>query len=235
MSQLILGFGNKARHGKDSCAEAIIDYYQRQHEAASKHGLIKHRAVKVQRLAFADALYKEVNEFLAITQSFDYSFQELFRMGVREVRGGEICVDKIPDWVTPDKPLIDPRAPLGKFPKLLQWWGTEFRRAQNPNYWVEAWKKAIDPKADVVIVTDVRFVNEAEAIKAASGVTIKVSRLNLDGTPFVDPTRDANHRSEIELDDYNFDYRITVKTGDLILLESWAITLVNHLKALQGK
>ena len=131
--------------------------------------------------------------------------------------------------------MIDPRAPYGKFPKLLQWWGTEYRRAQDPEYWTKQWKAAVNPKADIVFSTDMRFINEAQAVKELGGYTIQVNRLNVDGTPFVDTSRDPNHPSETQLDGYNYDYRIIVKTGDLVLLDEWALTLVHYLRTLKGK
>ena len=93
----------------------------------------------------------------------------------------------------------------------------------------------INPKADIVIATDMRFLNEADMIKKLGGYTVQVNRLNVDGTPFVDTARPANHVSEIQLDGYNYDYKITVKTGDLPLLEEWAITLVSFLRGWKGK
>ncbi len=56
--QLIIGLGNKARHGKDTFAEAIDSHYAGQYYAAQKHGLRNYHPVEIQRLAFADALYK---------------------------------------------------------------------------------------------------------------------------------------------------------------------------------
>lgn len=231
MAPLILGLGNKARHGKDSFAQAIEAYYKEAGDVFRNHAL-KFVPVKVQRVAFADALYNEVNEYLAVGKNLGIPNNELFSMGVREVRGGEIVVTPLPEWVKPSHPpLEDPRAPYGKHPKLLQWWGTEFRRAQDDAYWIKRWKVAIDPKADIVIATDMRFENEAQAIKDVGGYTVRVNRLNVDGTPYVDPGRDRYHASETQLDGYNVDYQITVKTGDLVLLEEWAITLVHFLRA----
>lgn len=55
---LLLAFGNKARHGKDSCAQAIIDYYHRRNELLKKHGLyVPPLTVKIYK--FAEALYEE--------------------------------------------------------------------------------------------------------------------------------------------------------------------------------
>jgi hypothetical protein len=220
MMQLILGIGHKSRHGKDSFASAIENHYATQYYAAQKHGLSSYRPVIVQRHAFADALYHEVNEWLRINPEW-----------AKDGKGPT----SLPSWVTPDpNPEVSVRAPYGKHAKLLQWWGTEYRRSQDPLYWVKKWKSGINPKAQVVMATDMRFLNEAEAVLDLKGFTIDVSRLNPNGTNFIDGSRDPLHVSETQLDDYNFDYRIKVKTGDLVLLEEWAITLVHYLRALKG-
>jgi len=225
---LILGLGNKARHGKDSFAQAIIRYYANLDATKAKHGLTAGKPTLIQHLAFADALYKEVNAWLATPEG------RRWRDGIKAVVVDGAIIT--PDWVTPDNPLTDPRAPLGKYTKLLQWWGTEYRRQNyGQDYWVSQWKAAVNPKADIVFSTDMRFFNEAKAVQELGGFTVQVNRLNVDGTPFVDTSRDLNHPSETQLDGYNYDFKITIKTGDLVLLEDWAITLVHYLRALKGK
>jgi hypothetical protein len=226
-TQLILGLGNKARHGKDTFAETVINYYANIDAIAGKH-LGTYRPHNIQKLSFADALYIEVNRFLVSDQG------KRFVNGDRGLVLAEGII--IPDWVTPtDPPAYDSRAPYGKHAKLLQWWGTEYRRNQDPEYWTTKWKAAINPKADIVMATDMRFPNEAEAIKSVHGYTVNVSRLNVDGTPFVDPSRPSDHPSETALDGYNYDYRIVVKTGDQVLLEEYARTLVHFLRARKSK
>ncbi len=228
---LILGLGNKARHGKDSFASAINGHFATLHATAGKHGLANYKPVVIQHLAFADALYREVNQWLTTDSGKRWASGEnrvTFNAQVNPLV-------PIPDWVQPDpKAEVSARAPFGKHPKLLQWWGTEYRRTQDPEYWTRQWKVAINPKANIVLTTDMRFLNEAWTVKSVGGFTVQVNRKNADGTMFVDPTRPANHVSETQLDGYNFDYQMTVKTGDLVLLEEWAITLVHYLRALKG-
>jgi hypothetical protein len=226
MSQLILGLGNKARHGKDSFAQAITQYYAALDAHYGKH-VPTHKPTVIQRISFADPLYKEVNAWLATDDGKD------FRAGQGPIRVANGVY--LPEWVTPDNPAVDPRAPLGKYAKLLQWWGTEYRRAQDPEYWTKQWKAAINPNALIVMSTDMRFANEALAVKQAGGYTIQVNRLNVDGSPYVDQSRDPKHPSETQLDTYNYDFKITVKTGDLVLLEEWAVTLVHFLRARKSK
>ena len=50
--------------------------------------------------------------------------------------------------------------------RLLQWWGTEYRRSQDPAYWL----KAINiPPGVPVVISDVRFPNEADYIRVLGG------------------------------------------------------------------
>jgi len=51
---------------------------------------------------------------------------------------------------------------------LMQQWGTDYRRAQDPDYWVKAGLAFIEEQAqpgDLWVVTDVRFANEVAAIE----------------------------------------------------------------------
>lgn len=67
------------------------------------------------------------------------------------------------------------------------------------------------------IITDVRFPNEAKAIKDRGGIIIRVDR------PFVKPIN--SHASETALDNWNFDYKI----GNVSDLKSLAFTVENIL------
>lgn len=80
---------------------------------------------------------------------------------------------------------------------LLQRMGTEVGREMiDPDIWVKlAMKEAA--KHEKVVITDVRFPNEVEGIKAAGGVVWRVVR------PNVGPAN--SHLSESALDDYEFD------------------------------
>lgn len=86
--------------------------------------------------------------------------------------------------------------------QLLQKFGTEVGRSISPNLWVDAlMNDYIEAKSkgyeEDWIVTDVRFKNEAEAIRENGGILIRLNR----NTGFND-----QHSSETALDDYkNFD------------------------------
>lgn len=91
---------------------------------------------------------------------------------------------------------------------LLQRVGVEARQV-DPNTWTRtvAWRIA-DEAPRVALVTDVRFTNEADLIRDRyHGLVVRVRR-TVDGAPFVDPSRPADHSSETQLDGYDFDLTI---------------------------
>ena len=116
---------------------------------------------------------------------------------------------------------------IGKDAPLLQRVGLE-RRKQNENYWVERLKFSMGNFKGIAVITDVRFKNEASFIKADGGFLVNVTRISDNGTPFIATDRPADHPSETELDDYNWDAYIKTKTGQQALAAEIAITQFNY-------
>lgn len=61
--------------------------------------------------------------------------------------------------------------------RLLQWWGTELRRETDPEYWVNRTLLTLEEKLnryDLVVITDVRYRNEADTIRALHGMVVEV-------------------------------------------------------------
>jgi len=88
------------------------------------------------------------------------------------------------------------------FRLLLQGWGTDYRRKMfGSMYWIDIYKRrlAAIPNDYVVLTTDVRFLNEAECIYQLGGVLIRMERVTW---------HDDIHQSEVELDDYPFEFVI---------------------------
>lgn len=75
--------------------------------------------------------------------------------------------------------------------RLLQWWGTEFRRTFDPEYWVKAVAKDLPTST---VITDVRFPNEVAFVRAAGGALIKINRSKPDST--IGPAVIETHVSE---------------------------------------
>lgn len=217
---LLLGFGHKARHGKDLAAAAIKDYYAAQNLLFTKHG--QHKAViKLGIFKFANALYTEVND------AIEYDHGKLAEVFKRY---------NTPSWVVEEpNPEFSALAPFGKHPTLLQWWGTEYRRAQDPDYWVDKTFAAIPDCLDLAMITDVRFLNEVQAVEKRGGYSIKVERLDELGKPFVAPDRQATHISEIALNDYPWNFHLKIPNGHAALTCEMAITLSEYLRGLHEK
>jgi hypothetical protein len=224
---LLIGFGNKARQGKDTAADAIEQFYNQRNDVW--RGLTTSKTpyqVVVKRFKFATALYDEVNDFLRSPAG------EAWVVG----HGCHIGEDftTIPGWVRPDpNPEVSTLAPFGKHPKLLQWWGTEYRRNEDPEYWTKKLFASIPANLSVAMVTDVRFPNEADGIKQRGGFVVNVQRLHEDSTSFFSGDRPVDHPSEVALDGYNFDYYI--KTKSAVLTGDFAVTLVEYLRGLNAK
>ncbi len=99
------------------------------------------------------------------------------------------------------KAAIDPR--WGLSPRtVLQQLGTEGVRALfGPDIWAASLVMRIPPDVSIVFITDVRFPNEADMIRAASGLLVRVVRPYSDTFPApVNP----EHASETALDRYDF-------------------------------
>lgn len=82
--------------------------------------------------------------------------------------------------------------------RLLQVLGSEVGRDLiDPQIWVEVTMHAIHPD-DKIVISDVRFANEAEEIKWKKGQIWRITR--------VDKSEPVNvHKSETEMDKWNFD------------------------------
>lgn len=80
--------------------------------------------------------------------------------------------------------------------RLLQETGVAARELFGPDFWVESAFNSADPN-EKIVVTDVRFLNEADYIKEIGG---HVWRVNRDSVGAVN-----GHISEHDLDNYEFD------------------------------
>lgn len=129
------------------------------------------------RIAFADklkAFVREINPVIALVHGKDI------------VRADELV-----------KGLGDTEAKTFKeYRRVLQVAGTTVREFFGINTWVNAALGDVEA-GDYVVVTDVRFPNEAQAIKDMGGIVLRVQR------PGVGPAN--QHVSEIGLDNWPFD------------------------------
>jgi hypothetical protein len=93
---------------------------------------------------------------------------------------------------------------VGKYQQIL---GTLGREHFRTDIWVNI---ALSDPAEYKIIPDVRFPNEADAIKKAGGVLIRINRNGV----VLNDGRDVTHISETALDNYMF-YNIIMNDGNL--------------------
>lgn len=59
--------------------------------------------------------------------------------------------------------------------KLLQWWGTDYRRAEDPDYWVSKIRDEVSQHS-LAVISDVRFDNEAALVRQRGGQIWRITR-----------------------------------------------------------
>lgn len=215
---MIIGFAGKAASGKTTTARFLKAEYERQ-------------GFKAEILPMAQALRDEVSQFLYqagagenINLLYGNQKEKITPFFVPTTAAVNAC----PDWPDFRMKNADLQLEMAGAAKtvvtvrlLLQWWGTDYRRNQNPVYWTQAWKKRaaelIDNGTDIVLVDDVRFPNEVDAVQGMNGFLVKIERDGCNG---------ANaHVSERMLDDFSDWDHILLNNSTLGDLESHIIAL----------
>lgn len=127
--------------------------------------------------------------------------------GVCAVLSGESTA---PYYTQPGKAALVPTYGLTRG-ELLQQVGAALRAWRGP-VWIEALLAGLPPNAPV-IVADLRFPDEAEALRSRGGLIWRI-----EGDPLRqrgDGTRDDNHPSETSLDDYPHYHAVLRNEGSL--------------------
>ena len=114
------------------------------------------RAHGFARVGFADALKDEVLTRLPRTLA-----------AIGELAYPELSTLAIGAYLLKTKPPV--------IRALLQEYGTQVRRADDPAYWLDRWEER-RPVWGNVVAPDVRFTNEAEHVKAIGGMVVRVER-----------------------------------------------------------
>lgn len=183
---MIIGITGYKRHGKDSLAHLIQD---QDPEAWSIHhfaGPLKQMTCEVFDLDPVVVWEDELKE-----APFDTPIEMDDRLGAMRAATG---LD------------LKPAGMVAKHPRhLLQYFGTEYVRATDPDYWFKKLDEAIEDSANVLI-PDTRFLNEAQYIWGRCGQVVKVERVDLEDAG--DP-----HASEREIDKIAPDLLLGTRTG----------------------
>ncbi len=190
MESLLIAFGYKARHGKDTAVQAILDAYGKTYD--------------VRRYALADALKREVNMAAEQAGGMYALMEQMHATGQLPITVQyELNAD-----------MTDPLCPLGKQRALLQWWGTAYRRKQDPFYWVRKLRDTLlEERPAIALISDMRFMNEVQFVKGCDGKLVRCDRLYCSDLLIAGQ---SEHVSETELDslpEKSWDYIIQVPDG----------------------
>lgn len=108
--------------------------------------------------------------------------------------------------------------------------GKERRDKEGESIWLDAISARIEAdKCDVALIPNIRYRNEAEFVNNKAGFTVLVLRRNANGSPFISMSRNANHQSETDLYNWNWDFTLTHKEGQEWWLRAQAVNLFNFL------
>ncbi len=136
------------------------------------------------KLAFADALRGEIADAFNIESVF------LTRRETKEHPLSALALAHCLDTAFVGRMIIQhqqcndgllnlntPRSPR----QIMQWWGTEYRRALEPGYWVRKAAQRIHCMhkalgARLIVITDVRFDDEAQLVRALGGQIWQIKR-----------------------------------------------------------
>jgi deoxynucleotide monophosphate kinase-like protein len=140
-----------------------------------------------QKIAVADGIREEINTYLQYTLAREAARQD-FPPSFSLV----LAAFKNAVWDKPTTPEIR---------IMLQWWGTEFRRSSDPDYWVKKLSVRLN-NDDCIVISDVRTPDEMRVVRAAGGEVWFVERSGVDSVGIED------HYTEIALVGVEFDRRI---------------------------
>ena len=190
--------------------------------------LIKDNFSNVEKISFADALKEEVEYIINLIRNNSSLEHIAYEMNVSkdEIKPLYIAMIAFKDI---NELTVKKKNSTIRF--MLQYWGTDVRRKNNENYWVQ---KTVDKileinkLGNVALITDGRFPNELKGVSELNGITIQLDiskekqieyLLNRDG---ILPNKEAfNHPSETSYLEYkDFDLILTediLSDKDLIL------------------
>ena len=179
----IVALSGYAGTGKDTIADLLVTH------------------VNFRKLAFADALRGEVASGydIDITYLIDPTTKNspLEALALRNAPGEFqdavlLSLQDVPPSI--NGWLDQPRTPR----QILQWWGTEYRRRHQDDYWTS---RVVDRLTYYIrqgecrfVITDCRFPNEADAVHTMGGVIWQVTRPGVDAAS----TPEGKHSSAVD-------------------------------------
>ena len=148
---------------------------------------------------------------------------------LEEITGVPVAVSETVEGKNLEVTFNSERITVGRALQLL---GSSMKKSSNdPNYWINALFKRFKPE-ELVIISDVRFPLEQQAVKERQGITLMIDRLKP-----IDPTslaqRDLNHESERSLDNTPPDATIE-NTGSITELKEKLNSFIDTILLLES-
>lgn len=155
------------------------------------------------RFGFADAVREEIRDAREMPCMPAHILEDF------------IEASKVDNWIYA-KPMSKPAR------RVLQWWGTEYRRTEDPDYWIKQMQmNRIFNAVPLMVISDVRFLNEANWIERWDGVVWRIERPGL---------KSDGHVSESQSEFIKADYTIN-NNGDLQHLANQVCTALEVFSA----
>ncbi|PPC84755.1 MAG: hypothetical protein CTY35_00090 [Methylotenera sp.] len=135
-------------------------------------GLAAERQFDAKMIAWATQLYAQVSAAFNVPVEFlqnrDYKERDSDRMALVNCSDDDFANLMVGQYGYDLHAAQSPR-------EILRKWGTEYRRAQDPDYWVKETMKEVElTDASLIFITGTRFDNEVEAVRAAQGYLVHV-------------------------------------------------------------
>jgi molybdopterin-guanine dinucleotide biosynthesis protein len=161
----ILGISGKAGSGKSTLGELV-----------SEKLCARDRDLIVRFVPFAKALRYEVSQHFGIPHGWTLTSEG---KSFSPYCNAHHANSMLPNTPMRDK-VLELYEPGMNIRRMLQVWG-QYRRSMNPDYWLKKWYEGIvDLPADLVIVDDIRFPNEARAVDFCGGLLVRLEHYDLD-------------------------------------------------------
>jgi hypothetical protein len=212
MRKILIGLGYRPLVGKSTIAKAIAEKYGFNTFSFSSE-IVKDIEVARQKGVNEMVLWIWKNEMHIGGDVINFSETEWL-----EVLATVNAIRKLnPEAVSNIGMLAVRVALLTENKAFLQLWGTNYRRKLDPNYWVTRMVDYYNKSEVGVVIENVRFLNEVEAIKKLGGYVAEVRRVTKDGEPIALEVSDrsGSHLAENELAGYSFDKVIYNYENDL--------------------
>lgn len=165
----LIALTGPAAAGKDSAADYLVAH------------------ARFSKLAFADSLRAEVAQAFDLVERPAILTNRATKEQPHDALALRHCASfcfigalAMAQHATVNSEWLDaPRSPR----QILQWWGTEYRRAEDPQYWVKALAGRLAARRDGgqerFVITDCRFANELTYVHAMGGKLWRLDRPGL--------------------------------------------------------